>query len=75
MFARIYGREILQEFEKNKDVFFICGLTEIIHNATLIIDDLQDSSLARRGLPCTYLKYGIDYATNCGNFLYFMPLC
>lgn len=40
MFARMYGRNVLNEFEKNKDVFFICGLTEVIHNATLMIDDL-----------------------------------
>jgi geranylgeranyl pyrophosphate synthase len=28
----------------------------------------------RRGKPCTYLKYGVDYSINTGNFMYYMPM-
>ena len=28
----------------------------------------------RRGKPCTYLKYGVDYAVNAGTFMYFAPM-
>ena len=73
LFAECFGRDI-RNFEANKDIFYACGLTEIIHNGSLMIDDLQDSSLLRRGLPCTYLKYGIDYAVNAGTLMYYAPL-
>jgi geranylgeranyl pyrophosphate synthase len=36
-------------------------------------DDLEDKSLMRRGKPCTYIKYGVDYAVNTGTFMYFAP--
>lgn len=28
----------------------------------------------RRGQPCTYLKYGIDYAVNAGTMMYYIPI-
>ena len=37
-------------------------------------DDIEDSSLKRRGEPCLHLVYGIDVALNVGNFLCFTPL-
>lgn len=48
-------------------------MTEIIHNGSLMADDLEDKSLMRRGQPCTYIKYGVDYAVNTGTFMYFAP--
>lgn len=53
---------------------YACGLTEIVHNGSLMCDDLEDKSLMRRGQPCTYLKYGEDYAINTGTLMYFAPL-
>ena len=73
MFAQIFGRDIV-DFEKNKDIYFACGITEIIHNGSLIADDIEDKSLKRRGQPCTYIKYGTDYAVNTGSLMYFMTL-
>lgn len=49
-------------------------LVETIHNATLIIDDIEDSSTTRKGGPCSYLKYGVDSSINTGNYLYYAPL-
>jgi len=37
-------------------------------------DDVEDSSLMRRGQPCTHLKFGVDYAVNTSSFMYFSPL-
>ena len=68
------GRDNLEDFQANKDVYFTCGLTEIIHNASLIIDDIQDGSEKRRGEICTYKKFGTDVAINAGNFLYMAPM-
>ena len=49
-------------------------MTEIVHNGSLIIDDLEDSSLMRRGDQCIHLKYGVDYACNTGTLMYYAPL-
>ena len=72
--ARCLGRSDLEDFEKNKDVYFTCGVTEIIHNGSLMVDDIEDGSELRRGLPCTYKKYGTDIAINAGNLMYFAPM-
>ena len=52
----------------------MAGMTEIVHNGSLICDDLEDNSLKRRGDLCTYKKFGVDYAINAGNFMYFVPM-
>ena len=44
LFAEAYGRDL----EKSEDIMYIAGLTEIIHNGTLVVDDIEDSSLMRR---------------------------
>ena len=49
-------------------------IPEIIHNSTLIHDDLEDNSLTRRGSPAIHVKYGVDVATNLGDFLFFFPM-
>lgn len=48
-------------------------LAELVHSGALIIDDIQDNSLLRRGEQCLHLKYGLDAAINAGNTLYFLP--
>lgn len=35
---------------------------EAVHNASLILDDIQDSSLLRRGLPTAHVLFGMDVA-------------
>jgi geranylgeranyl diphosphate synthase type I len=49
-------------------------IPEVIHNGTLIVDDLEDSSELRRGKPCTYKLFGVDIAVNAGNAMYYLPL-
>lgn len=48
-------------------------IVEIIHNATLVHDDIEDNSLTRRGSPAVHIKYGLDIATNLGDFMMFFP--
>lgn len=48
-------------------------LAELVHSGALIIDDIEDDSLLRRGEQCLHLKYGLDVAINAGNTLYFLP--
>lgn len=47
---------------------------EAIHAASLVIDDIQDGSLERRGLPTLHRSHGLSVALNAGNWLYFWPL-
>lgn len=49
-------------------------IPEVVHNATLLHDDIEDSSLTRRGQPAVHVKYGIDVGVNLGDFLYYFPV-
>jgi geranylgeranyl pyrophosphate synthase len=49
-------------------------IPEVIHNGTLIIDDIEDSSQMRRGKPCTHKIFQTDIAVNAGNAMYYLPL-
>jgi geranylgeranyl pyrophosphate synthase len=60
--------------KKSDDYLDFAIIPEVIHNGTLIIDDIEDSSELRRGKPCTYKIYGVDIAVNAGNTMYYLPL-
>lgn len=49
-------------------------IPEVIHNGTLVIDDIEDSSELRRGKPCIYKIFEMDIAVNAGNAMYYLPL-
>jgi len=58
----------------SKDVLDFAVIPEIIHNGTLIADDVEDQSELRRGKPCTYRIFGLDVAVNLSNFMFFLPM-
>ncbi len=49
-------------------------IPELIHNGTLMVDDVEDGSEFRRGKPCIHIIYGEDIAINAGNTLYYLPV-
>jgi geranylgeranyl diphosphate synthase type I len=49
-------------------------IPEVIHNGTLMVDDIEDQSDKRRGKACTYKLFGLDIAINAGNAMYYLPL-
>jgi geranylgeranyl diphosphate synthase type I len=49
-------------------------IPEILHNGTIIVDDVEDGASKRRGEPALHHVYGEDVALNAGNAMYFMPL-
>ncbi|MDH5688677.1 MAG: polyprenyl synthetase family protein [Candidatus Bathyarchaeota archaeon] len=49
-------------------------IPEVIHNGTLMADDVEDSSELRRGKPCTYKMFGLDIAVNVSDALFFLPM-
>ena len=57
-----------------KDILPLAYMVETVHNATLVIDDIEDSSETRRGQPCVHLKYGIDRSINAGCLGFFLPV-
>ena len=40
---------------------------ELLHNMTLIHDDIEDESKLRRGKPCIHKMYGVPIAINAGD--------
>lgn len=57
--------------KKFKDLAII---PEILHNSSLIVDDVEDQGELRRGKPCLHKVFGMDVALNVGNFFYFFPI-
>ena len=60
--------------KNSEDCLDFAIIPEVVHNGTLIVDDLEDSSELRRGKPCTYKVFGVDVAVNVGNAMYYLPL-
>ena len=43
---------------------------ELLHNFSLIHDDIQDQSSARRGRPTVWVKWGVPQAINAGDLMF-----
>lgn len=52
----------------------VIEVTEMLHNASLLIDDIEDSSKLRRGFPVAHSIYGIPSVINSANYVYFLGL-
>ena len=46
---------------------------ELMHNATLIHDDIQDGDRLRRGKETTWVRYGVPQAINAGDLGLMLP--
>lgn len=46
---------------------------ELLHNATLVHDDIQDGDRTRRGRPSGWAEFGVAQAINAGDFLLMLP--
>ena len=47
---------------------------EMLHNATLVHDDLQDEDEVRRGQPTTWVRYGAARAINLGDAMLYWAI-
>ncbi|MGC8649129.1 MAG: polyprenyl synthetase family protein [Candidatus Micrarchaeia archaeon] len=66
---------IIEALGKDPNEFIEFSLIpEIIHNSTLVHDDIEDNSSVRRGMPAVHTKHGVDIALNLGDWLYFFPI-
>jgi len=46
---------------------------ELLHNATLIHDDIQDGDRVRRGQPAVWAEHGVAQAINAGDLMLMLP--
>ncbi|EMF09423.1 terpenoid synthase [Sphaerulina musiva SO2202] len=49
----------------------IAETVTMMHNASLLIDDIQDNSQLRRGFPSAHQVYGVAQTINSANYVYF----
>ena len=56
---------ILEAYGKDPDEYkSVITISELVHSSSLILDDIADASLTRRGATCSHLTYGIPRAAN-----------
>lgn len=55
-------------------VEIICEIIQMLHNSSLMIDDIEDNSLLRRGIPVAHKVFGIPQTINSANYMYFIVL-
>lgn len=72
LFLLVY--EALGGKENKEEIAKFAIIPEVVHNGTLIIDDIEDRSELRRGKPATYKIFGEDIAINAGDIMYCLPL-
>ena len=65
--------ERLQSPEYSELLGPLAAMVELVHNATLIADDIEDGGQLRRGIPALHLEasYGMGRALNACNWAYF----
>lgn len=53
-------------------IYPLCAAIELIHNASLVHDDIEDNDEYRRGMLAAWKKFGISNAINLGDYLFTM---
>ena len=56
-----------------EDAIDWAAAVELLHNASLIHDDIQDGDRTRRGQPALWARYGAAQAINTGDLLLMLP--
>lgn len=57
-----------------KNIELVNEITNDVHNASLVIDDIEDNGTLRRNEPCAHLKYGIPLSINACYYSIFKSL-
>lgn len=64
----LIATEILSEDYKKSLPY--ASVIEIIHNFTLVHDDIEDGDKNRRNMPAVWVKFGLDHGINIGDALF-----
>ncbi|KAF9169476.1 geranylgeranyl pyrophosphate synthetase [Mortierella sp. AD011] len=49
-------------------------VVKMLHTASLLVDDIEDDSVLRRGEPVAHKIFGVPATINCANYVYFLAL-
>ncbi|GHJ84276.1 hypothetical protein NliqN6_0678 [Naganishia liquefaciens] len=53
------------------DLGIIKNVVRMLHTASLLMDDVEDDSQLRRGIPVTHKVFGVPQTINTANYVYF----
>ena len=56
-----------------EDAVAWAAAVELLHNASLVHDDIQDGDQTRRGEPALWARHGVAQAINAGDLLLMLP--
>ncbi|MGB9703263.1 MAG: polyprenyl synthetase family protein [Candidatus Micrarchaeia archaeon] len=66
---------VAEAFGVKKEIYkTLFPVIEVIHNSSLISDDIEDGSEMRRGKPAIHKIFGTDIALNASELAYFAPV-
>ena len=67
--------QLIEGFGADPEAYLpYAAIPEVLHNGTIIVDDIEDRAEMRRGEPALHHEYGTDVTLNAGNAMYFLPL-
>uniref|UniRef100_A0A336LC35 CSON008509 protein n=1 Tax=Culicoides sonorensis TaxID=179676 RepID=A0A336LC35_CULSO len=52
----------------------ISEIVQMLHNSSLLIDDIEDNSILRRGIPVAHSIYGVASTISAANYVLFLAL-
>ncbi|XP_052893352.1 terpene synthase isoform X1 [Anopheles moucheti] len=58
----------------NDKLAAISEIVQMLHNSSLLIDDIEDNSILRRGIPVAHKIYGVASTINAANYVLFLAL-
>ncbi|EXJ65855.1 uncharacterized protein A1O5_11096 [Cladophialophora psammophila CBS 110553] len=58
----------------SKSLEIITKVVGMLHTSSLLIDDVQDNSVLRRGIPVAHNIFGTAQTINSANYVYFLAL-
>ncbi|ORZ01868.1 geranylgeranyl pyrophosphate synthase [Lobosporangium transversale] len=57
-----------------EELAIITKVVKMLHTSSLLIDDIEDDSILRRGEPVAHKIFGVPATINCANYVYFLAL-
>ncbi|RAL07171.1 FPP/GGPP synthase family protein [Aspergillus homomorphus CBS 101889] len=72
-------RQLINAFDvwlkvPSESLTIITKVVAMLHTASLLIDDVEDNSVLRRGIPVAHNIYGTAQTINSANYVYFLAL-
>lgn len=55
-------------------LIIINKVVRMLHTSSLLVDDIEDNSDLRRGIPVAHSVFGIPQTSNSANYVYFQGL-